>query len=392
MKLNIGDNIRKFRKEANMTQGELADRLGTTDQSVSRWENGSTYPDMELLPVLAELFGVTTDALLGIPEIEKEKKATDVIDLLSREAMKSEIDPAKVIPLIRDIRNNYLGCSCAWRLWVQSNYRCYRHPEILPEVRLMADAYRDKTSFTERPFWIQAMALVESEENINDFLNKYSNELDTSERALRFLRYYELRNSEMFEPERRFRFYLAIDMLLNPRTLIGWSDEPEDLIRVASFQAGLLNFIRDDPKDNTLDMWVLKRITLVFNNAVFHAKTGDGDGAIASIEKGVCLLEKVMDIKDKRILGCSCSWLDGMECEVSEDWTDKRINPDKDEERVIRLEIRIGQLHMCSVILPSYWYNMLVGIADCDVLRDKPQFKLFVDRVKSLIVTKSMRQ
>ena len=48
MKLNIGNNIRMLRRAADMTQEELADRLGVTYQSVSRWENGGTYPDMEL--------------------------------------------------------------------------------------------------------------------------------------------------------------------------------------------------------------------------------------------------------------------------------------------------------------------------------------------------------
>ena len=64
MKLNIGNNIRTLRRAADMTQEELADRLGVTYQSVSRWENGGTYPDMELLPAIADIFGVTVDHLL----------------------------------------------------------------------------------------------------------------------------------------------------------------------------------------------------------------------------------------------------------------------------------------------------------------------------------------
>ncbi|MBO5125982.1 MAG: helix-turn-helix transcriptional regulator, partial [Clostridia bacterium] len=65
MKLNIGYNIRTLRRAADMTQDELAVKLGVTFQTVSRWENGGSYPDIELLPVLADIFGVTTDHLLG---------------------------------------------------------------------------------------------------------------------------------------------------------------------------------------------------------------------------------------------------------------------------------------------------------------------------------------
>ena len=50
MKLAIGENIRNFRKKNDLTQEALADRLGVTYQSISRWENGTTYPDLELIP------------------------------------------------------------------------------------------------------------------------------------------------------------------------------------------------------------------------------------------------------------------------------------------------------------------------------------------------------
>ena len=63
MKLTIGENIRSFRRKNDMTQEQLAQRLGVTYQSVSRWENGTTYPDLELLPAISELLsGITSDA------------------------------------------------------------------------------------------------------------------------------------------------------------------------------------------------------------------------------------------------------------------------------------------------------------------------------------------
>lgn len=76
MKLNIGDTIKYLRKEKDITQDELADILGVSYQSVSRWETGTCYPDMELLPVISDFFGVTVDKLLGVNEnIEREKVA-----------------------------------------------------------------------------------------------------------------------------------------------------------------------------------------------------------------------------------------------------------------------------------------------------------------------------
>ena len=75
MKLNIGENLRRLRRAADMTQEQLADKLGVAYQSVSRWENGTTYPDMEFLPVLAGIFGVTVDELIGNDEATRQEDA-----------------------------------------------------------------------------------------------------------------------------------------------------------------------------------------------------------------------------------------------------------------------------------------------------------------------------
>jgi len=65
MKLYIGEQLKALRKEKQITQEVLADVLGVSYQSVSRWELGVCYPDMELLPSIANYFGVTIDQLLS---------------------------------------------------------------------------------------------------------------------------------------------------------------------------------------------------------------------------------------------------------------------------------------------------------------------------------------
>jgi len=63
--IKINEQIAFLRKQKNITQEELAQALGVTNQSVSKWENGACCPDIALLPEIAAYFGVTTDALLG---------------------------------------------------------------------------------------------------------------------------------------------------------------------------------------------------------------------------------------------------------------------------------------------------------------------------------------
>ncbi|MBQ4570556.1 MAG: helix-turn-helix transcriptional regulator [Bacilli bacterium] len=70
--IKVGKNIKKLREKKGLTQEKLANFLGVTPQAISRWENETGYPDIELLPLIANFFDVTIDELLD-REIEKNK-------------------------------------------------------------------------------------------------------------------------------------------------------------------------------------------------------------------------------------------------------------------------------------------------------------------------------
>ena len=61
----LHEQIRRLRTARGITQVELAHRLGVSKQSVSNWESNNIQPSIELLEKIADLFGVTTDHLLG---------------------------------------------------------------------------------------------------------------------------------------------------------------------------------------------------------------------------------------------------------------------------------------------------------------------------------------
>lgn len=61
---NIGELISEARRSKGMTQKDLADRLHITDKAVSKWETGASCPDIATIPKLADLLGISTDALL----------------------------------------------------------------------------------------------------------------------------------------------------------------------------------------------------------------------------------------------------------------------------------------------------------------------------------------
>lgn len=77
----INEMIRKLRKDFNISQVELASKLGVTKQCVSNWENDNILPSIEMLIKIAKYFNVSTDYLLGI----SSDKTIDVSGLTDTE-------------------------------------------------------------------------------------------------------------------------------------------------------------------------------------------------------------------------------------------------------------------------------------------------------------------
>lgn len=65
MNYKTGERLAKYRKKANMSQEELADKLNVSRQAVSKWERGESSPDTDNLIALASLYNITLDDLLN---------------------------------------------------------------------------------------------------------------------------------------------------------------------------------------------------------------------------------------------------------------------------------------------------------------------------------------
>ncbi len=109
MKLTLGENIRNLRREKNITQEDFATIFGVSYQSVSRWENGACYPDMELLPDIADYFGITVDKLIGADKNAEQKEVNRYLDRFQEAVSKGEV--YKCIDIaregIKEYPNNY---------------------------------------------------------------------------------------------------------------------------------------------------------------------------------------------------------------------------------------------------------------------------------------------
>jgi len=71
--LYLSENLKKYRSLKNLTQEDVAEYLGITPQSVSKWERGDSYPDITFLPALANIFETSIDLLIGMDTIRAEQ-------------------------------------------------------------------------------------------------------------------------------------------------------------------------------------------------------------------------------------------------------------------------------------------------------------------------------
>ena len=92
MTLYIGENLKKQRKLRELTQEQLADILGVTFQSVSKWERNEGYPDIETLPTIANYFGITVDELMGMDRIRDTTETYKILEAARENASNGLIE------------------------------------------------------------------------------------------------------------------------------------------------------------------------------------------------------------------------------------------------------------------------------------------------------------
>jgi transcriptional regulator with XRE-family HTH domain len=105
--MNINEVIRKYRKEKNMTQEEMANRLGVTAPAVNKWESGASMPDISLLAPIARLLGISLDELLSfnesLSEIEEKGIINEVNMLLNTQPM--EVGFKRITDIVKEYPN-----------------------------------------------------------------------------------------------------------------------------------------------------------------------------------------------------------------------------------------------------------------------------------------------
>jgi len=423
MKLNLGDNIRTYRRAMDMTQEQLAEQLGVSFQSVSRWENGTTYPDMELLPSLARIFSVTVDALLGVSDDERRKQFEAVRETLKKELYAESKNEEAIVTILRELRRDYMEFffNDTYYFTDIRNSGAYRLPAVMQEVRLIFDEIiRKCESNFVKSFFIEQMAELEDEEHIIQFLRRNATAADLSGNALLRRRYLFCGEYDKLEKLRQSHLYELLDELCNDGTT--WyirdkNDYSAEYCRYVNDAClGILHSvcgITPDPKhpvtgDGTLDAFADIRLNLGAKRAAACAGTGDIEEALVTLEDWIALFETVMSASDGTGIRCTSPAMDAFAPAITSFWMP--IAWKNREERFALLQ-ESGEHTYLSLCEPDHFYGDQYGLFDpsgylwyfdpafkgaflrpewLDPIRENPHFHAVLDRLRTLIDSREL--
>jgi len=108
--MNIGSNIKKLRRERDITQEQLAEYLNISVSAVSQWEGGKTAPDISLLAPLANIFDVSADMLLGIDIAAKQSRIDEIRKEANNCLFNKQYDKAEKLlrAALKEYPNSYI--------------------------------------------------------------------------------------------------------------------------------------------------------------------------------------------------------------------------------------------------------------------------------------------
>ena len=299
MKLEIGKNIRKLRRDADMTQEELAERLGVSYQAVSRWENGSTYPDIELLPVLAGMFGCTLDELMGEANGDKIRRyyeEAEAIPLHDNEA-KRDLWRRAFAEFPNEINFGHFLC-------VQLAYNSDCDDEKVTEElhRVATDILNRCTDDANvRASVIECLARGETEERLDDFLDRYVPANNITRTVLLCERYQERGESDAYNIVAGMDAIGAVNYAFYTKFYPAERSPASDLSSLLAkldFLNGVIG-IDDEVRrtrpvyaDGLPDAWTGERILCGLRISCRLAAMGKIDEALDVLEETVSLYEK----------------------------------------------------------------------------------------------------
>ena len=402
MKLNVGENIRRLRRAADMTQEQLADKLGVAYQSVSRWENGTTYPDIEFLPSLAGIFGVTVDELIGCEAIRRKEQIAKKMETFGALCGSEATTAETLLPVLRELHKDCLPvaqvCEDIWWLFrrILNGYpEIKKDDAVIKELREISEELLSRSI----PRWlrdsvVRDMAHLEDETRVGSFLDRYATGQDLSTDTLLFSRYLRNGNWDKADPIRQKKLYeMVTDMVFGMvLTRFELRSFDENLLIHKTILTFLHNLCGVTPDldhpvtgDGSVDIFVKHRLAMGYRTAAYYVAVGDMENAFVALEDTVSMLESFLRLPQDEAITCKSICLEGiaMKKHLREEDGAKWIRC-KDDAIGITIDVTAREA-LFPLTEVEEWRSF-------DPIRNDPRFASYVDRVKAVFALDSANE
>ncbi|MBQ3490120.1 MAG: helix-turn-helix transcriptional regulator [Clostridia bacterium] len=300
MKLNFAENLRKLRRERGFTQEVLSEKLGVSFQTVSRWENGVVYPDIELLPVIADFFEIRVDELLGCTKEDKEK------NLQKRwEEYEKLCEPEEQYAFLKAMKRDFPKVYLIPYYMLRIMYIDHIHTDELCAV------FEDFSALcTDKMYidWAQEMYIGMEEEHALKVYTEKSGLSDSDIEKYLEKRYFYRKEWKKYDLQRQLNLCHRIQEICFEELRKRDPLSAENSAWAMKKALEMLNLFSDTDGENSvmggkgLDLWFADRYMLGFRLAAALAVTGRKEEAYKALEESVEIIEQISVLPEGAIL------------------------------------------------------------------------------------------
>ena len=295
MNLEFGKNLKRLRHKKDMTQDELAGKLSLSVQAISRYETGTAYPDIEMLPVIAGFFGVTVDKLLGVSSEARERR----MDEYNTELRKIT-DRKKRLALLRKQHAEFPE---EWDVVNSMVYEMTFIPECLDEMReIVDDALKNCSDNLWRENMIFSYLRSEADEGkANAFIEKYASRYDMRKIQLLDNRYAARKEHEKLKSVRQKILFEELEQSLY-RLTEQINGDPQASYENCRHVLDFIEHFSGNLERTKPDMWISVRLSVMLhfaNNCFTRSKEDEG---FAVLDDAITLFENFFALENGTVL------------------------------------------------------------------------------------------
>ena len=287
MNLSFGTNLKKLRRQRDITQEELAGALGISVQSISRYETNAAYPDIEMLPVIAAYFGVSVDYLLGVSPKARESRRGEYM---------TRFQGAKGAEAKLEVLNE-------WRTEFPDDWEAVCNAVAvlggLPAEKRGLSAMRGITKNALKrctdTYWHDRLIFTYLDAETDErtalgFIREYGSELDLSKLNL-MTRYYTGRDERKNRILCQYWHQAAVCKVIDFMTVYGYGGGVREAIEGCELALDFLKRLSHNPDITKPDMWLHEKLMALLRLSNNHLFFDEEEAAYRALDRAVTLIE-----------------------------------------------------------------------------------------------------